>query len=137
MGRTARSLGGVVVALVAALAAFAQPAPAPLPPPQPLAFQDLKWSRLPSGDDVARVYPDRAARKGVMGGALVVCRIGADRRLEACEVAGEAPANYGFGAAAVELGRMFKLKRVQPDPRATPGAAVEVRITFVLPGRRW
>lgn len=93
---------------------------------------DLKWARRPSGDDMAWVYPDYAARRGIDGSATLKCRATAELRLADCAVVEEAPEGLGFGEAAVKLGPRFKLKRKQALDTSLEDAAILISIRFVL-----
>ena len=48
------------------------PAPAP-EPPRPSVITNPDWARKPSGEDIARYYPDRALRMEVEGRATLSC----------------------------------------------------------------
>jgi TonB family protein len=104
-------------------------APVEVAPP-PLSAGDVQWASLPTGQDIARVYPPVAERRNVSGGAVITCRISGERTLEACRVLGKKPAWLGFGEAALKMTTRFKLKAEQRDPRAVAGAEVVIPVGF-------
>jgi protein TonB len=127
----------VVVGVLAALAVDARPAASEEAPAAttaadtaPLNSHDVQWSSLPTGWDIAHVYPREAKRRNISGGATIVCRITADHTLDACRALKETPADLGFGEAAISLGPRFRLRAEQRDPRAIAGAEVVIEIGF-------
>lgn len=91
------------------------------------------WRQRPTANDVARAYPLRARRQHIDGRATIRCLVKADGRLEQCEVLSESPVDYGFGAAAVELGRRFVMKKTTRDGAPVTGAVVMIPIVFRSP----
>ena len=74
-------------------------------------------------------YPAAAQTQGIGGEATVECLVGDNGRL-ACETIEEAPANMGFGAAAL---RMCEDLRVAPRTRdGVSTAGGRLRRTFVF-----
>ena len=69
------------------------------------------WMIRPNADDVSRVYPSAAAQKGIAGKAVLRCTADEQGYLTDCVVVSEAPANQGFGNAALE---MTGYMRMQP-----------------------
>ena len=92
------------------------------------------WARRPSGEDIARYYPDRAQRLELEGSATVVCRVGVDGRLRDCEIAEETPADAGFGDATVRLAeREFRMTPKTVDGVPVDGAFVRIPLVYKLP----
>ena len=110
----------------------APPAPPPEPPRSPV-IQTPDWLRRPSGEDMARYYPARAQRMGVEGRATLSCTVGASGALQACAVASETPADQDFGAAALRMARLFKMRPMTKDGEPVSGGLVRIPIRFVLP----
>ncbi|WP_156467093.1 energy transducer TonB, partial [Phenylobacterium sp. CCH9-H3] len=89
--------------------------------------------RRPTGEEVARYYPERAARRGVEGRAVIGCRVAASGRLEACAVVTETPDGEGFGSAALKMSRHFKLRPMTRDGVPVSGGTIRIPIRFNLP----
>jgi len=101
-------------------------------PPQPSAAPDLsgvRWLQRPSQRDFQQVYPSRALTDGVSGHVRLECTA-ADGGWLDCAVGEESPAGYGFGRAAQQLSRKFRLEPVTPDGRSVVGGRVEVPVEF-------
>ena len=113
----------------AQLAVQATPAP---PPPRMIA--NPTWSSRPSGDDMARYYPERAQRLGRNGSVLLECQVTAKGAVASCVVAAEDPAEFKFGEAALQLSRMFRMRPKMEDGQAVEGALVRIPIAFRLAG---
>jgi|SRR5579883_1599081 len=93
----------------------------------------LTQPRLATGPTRAQVqaaYPVRALSDGVDGAALIACRLDAKGVLHDCQVAGEQPAGYGFGAAALDLAADFKLTPRLVDGEPVGGAEVRFPVPF-------
>jgi TonB family protein len=89
------------------------------------------WLRKPSGEDMAWAYPKRAQREEVGGKAVLHCVVAPDGGLTHCEVTSEAPADYGFGAAALALAPQFQMTR--PPSDAENPSEVTIPISFLTP----
>lgn len=131
---TGRRLAGL--ALVAALSAGGAVAawaaqPAPPVAPAPLGAPD--WVQRPQAADVAWAYPADAKAAKLEGRATLACRVDGDGRLDACQVASEAPLGAGFGEAALKLAPNFQMTPVDKTGRRTAGAPVRIPLKFVLP----
>src|SRR5471032_2739481 len=65
-------------------------------PPEMLArYAHAKWT-MPSGKEMADIYPQRAQNEEVRGMAIVACTITADGYLDRCGILAEYPKGYGF-----------------------------------------
>ena len=100
--------------------------PAIEPAPAPIVTRP-HWLRVPSGGDLAKFYPARAIERGKTGEVSLACLVRVDGTL-ACRVAGETPAGWGFGAAAMRISQ-----RYQMEPATRDGAPVEARYTLRVP----
>jgi len=66
-------------------------------------FAQSRIATLPSADDMAQAYPQKAFTEHVGGHATISCAVTPDAGLANCSVKSETPADYGFGAAALAL----------------------------------
>jgi periplasmic protein TonB len=102
------------------------------PASSPGVITNPRWIARPTPDQLARAYPDRAARDGVEGAATLQCSVTARGSLTACSVLSETPGGYGFGRAAMQLSRHFRLSPRTVDGQAVEGARVDIPLTFRL-----
>lgn len=91
------------------------------------------WLRVPKAKDVARFYPKAASAAGVEGRAVLSCGVTAQGTLTQCSAGEETPVGYGFGAAALQMAGIFKMKTKAPDGRPVEGGRVRIPIRFILP----
>lgn len=108
------------------------PAPAP-EVKRPSVITSPDWARRPSGDDIARYYPDRAQRMSVEGHATLNCAVTARGTLENCSVTEETPSNQEFGSAALKLSKLFKMRPLTKDGAPSEGGSVRIPLAFKLP----
>lgn len=96
---------------------------------------DPDWDKRPSGDDVARYFPEKAMSRGIAGRALIACRVATDGYLHKCLVLDEAPADQNFGDASVRMAekRLFHMKPMSLMGRPVAGQVVFIPIFFVPP----
>ncbi|MDX5329883.1 MAG: energy transducer TonB [Pseudomonadota bacterium] len=105
----------------------------PEPPPRPSVITNPDWARLPSGEDVARYYPDRAQRMGAEGRVVLSCSVTARGTLENCSVVEESPTGQDFGSAALRMTRLFRMRPRTADGQPVEGGTVRIPISFRLP----
>ena len=98
------------------------------------AFYDAKFKPLKRSEaeyaklgPVGPCYPDRAARQGVRGGAVIGCRVESGGVLTDCRAMAEKPADFGFSQAALVMARRGVIT-VGTD--APVGEIVHVRVMF-------
>lgn len=109
------------------------PAAPPPEPPRPSVISNPDWARRPSGDDIARYYPDRALRLEAEGRATLSCTVNARGTLESCSITAEDPSDMGFGDAAMKLSKLFKMRPQTKDGQPVDGGSVRIPIRFQLP----
>ena len=119
----------IVIAPTPSPVVEAQPDPAPSGPPM---ITNPRWIARPTGDQMARAYPDRALRDGTEGSATLQCSVTARGSLTGCSVMSETPGGQGFGRAAMQLSRHFRLSPRTVDGQAVEGAVVTIPLTFQL-----
>lgn len=93
---------------------------------------EAEWLRLPTPEDVIRVYPDKARSERIEDRALVEmrCVIAADGRLEGCAIFNDSLPGYGFAQAALELSDRFEIKTIARDGSSLVGLPVTVPMAF-------
>jgi protein TonB len=109
------------------------PAAPPPEPPRPSVITQPDWARRPTGEEVARYFPDRASRMGVNGRATISCSVTSRGALQNCSVVSEDPSDQGFGDAAIKMSKLFKMRPMSKDGAPTDGGQVRIPISFVLP----
>lgn len=91
------------------------------------------WLRKPNGDDMARVYPDRAASNGIRGRATINCGVTARGALTQCRVVSETPEGEDFGAASLKLADKFRMSPISGDCQSAEGASVTLPLMWLPP----
>jgi TonB family protein len=128
-----RGLAAILLALsLSTLAAVAQAATG-ADAARPVRITRPDWDRLPSGEDLARYYPEQAQRLELEGKATILCDVETTGLLRDCEVVSEVPADGEFGAAALKLAPLFRMKPATRDGAPVGGAKIRIPILFKLP----
>lgn len=105
----------------------------PPAPPSSVVMTGTSWEERPSGQDYARLYPQRAMDAGVSGRVTLDCLVDGNGSLS-CAVLSEEPPGYGFGDATIRLSRNFRMAPRTTDGRSTAGGRVRIPITWRISG---
>jgi protein TonB len=105
-------------------------ADAPAPATTNVGITPPAWVRKPTGEDIARVYPERAVRAGHNGDVLMKCQVTAEGMLADCAIVSEAPAGDHFGDAALKLSRLFRMRPMVKDGAPVVGGSISIPIHF-------
>jgi TonB family protein len=129
-------LAVVAVALGLATQARAQAPPPSSSPPAGVfrAIAKPNWLGMPTGDDLAALYPAGARSMGVGGHVKMACKVREDGGLEACQIVSECPVGYGFAQATLEAARYFRMSKTSVDGQKTAGGVVLIPIRWWNPG---
>ncbi|MBI3437397.1 MAG: TonB family protein [Proteobacteria bacterium] len=102
------------------------------PPPVasgPFELSGVRWVSRPSRRDYERAFPQRALNSGQSGRVTLDCTASGSGGLD-CSVANELPRGYGFGNAALNLSRQFRIAPTTSDGRPVAGGHVSVPVEF-------
>lgn len=92
------------------------------------------WTRQPTAADLAEYYPSRALDRGRDGLAFLCCVPQDDGSID-CRLGAEWPERQGFGFAALRLADRYRMSEAEVARfRATPGAWLQVQLTFIMAG---
>jgi protein TonB len=92
----------------------------------PLEITDPHWLNRPQ--DLSRYYPPRALRRGMEGQVRIDCVVDVTGWLTNCTLLDEAPANWGFGQAALRIAREHRM-----SPALRDGVPVTARYRMIVP----
>jgi hypothetical protein len=96
--------------------------------------QQLTWLRKPTGEDMARAFPDAAVRAGQEARTAISCRFQPDGYLTNCIVIDEAPFGWSFDKAALEIAPKFRAMPTMKDGSPLlAGKVVHIPILWRLP----
>jgi TonB family protein len=97
------------------------------------------WIKLPTFEEVAAAYPEKARAAGKTGRATLHCHFGKDGDLRGCTTRQEEPAGYGFGAAARQLAASFQAPSTMQGMGSIADVEIEVPFAFtqdMITGKR-
>jgi TonB family protein len=97
------------------------------------AITSPDWVSLPSAEQLAAYYPKLAEVLNLAGLATMSCEVTATGALAECKILKETPAGIGFGDAALEMSKYFRMRPKTVDGEAVGGATVIVPLNFTLP----
>ncbi|WP_296595611.1 energy transducer TonB [Phenylobacterium sp.] len=118
--------------LLALIAVLLQASAGPDQPQAAPASEILgpKWLKRPTGEDINRLYPKDAYRRGISGRATISCSVTGEGTLTGCQVLEEAPLEEGFGDAALRMAPSFKMQALTPQGQTVAGGTVKIPIRF-------
>lgn len=93
------------------------------------------WVHVPSSADFARAYPAAARAQHLSGHVVLNCLVLRTQRLR-CAVVQEDPPRLGFGRAALQLAREFRIAARTRDGRSTTGGHINVPLAFTAQRRQ-
>jgi len=100
------------------------------------------WIKKPTADDIARLYPADAAKRGLSGQAVLNCLVRDDGRLFACglarvDVSGDRnidPADTpDFGGATLKLAALFQMAPTTEDGMPVSGGHISIPVRWTPP----
>lgn len=97
-------------------------------------IRNPNWVAKPSAAQLGRIYPDRAAERGVSGSATLLCGVSASGTMVGCTVIDETPTGWRFGEAALAGSKFFRMSPRTVDGQAVEGAKVRIPIVFNIGG---
>lgn len=97
-------------------------------PPQvgPTQITNPRWLRQPR--DLEIYYPGRALAREIPGQVVLDCLVDVNGALN-CSVVSETPSNWGFGRAALEISRDYRMVPAMRDGQAVEGR-YRMRVPF-------
>jgi len=107
----------------------AESSSAPPPASGPFELTGVRWASRPGRRDFERAYPNRALYANQSGHVTLDCIASGSGALD-CSVGVELPRGYGFGRAAMDLSRQFRLQPTTSDGRSVAGGHISVPVEF-------
>jgi TonB family protein len=92
------------------------------------------WASMPTGDQLAALFPDTAHAERASGHATMRCEVKADGTLTSCVIVSETPKGMGFGTATLRAASYFRAHPEMTDGRPIAGHTVTIPIAWRLPG---
>ena len=91
-----------------------------------------RWLRRPSQDELADFYPSGPLNRAQGGRVTLNCLVVNEGKLD-CVVTNEMPRNQGFGDAALQASKRFKMAPTTVAGLPTRGRHVRLPIVFIAP----
>jgi protein TonB len=88
------------------------------------------WRTIPTGQQIAGVFPERAIRQHVDGRAVIRCTVMASGKVGKCQIVSESPEGYGFGDAVLKLSKYFVMRPQTVDGAPVEGAVINIPVVF-------
>jgi hypothetical protein len=100
----------------------------------PLEVQNPLWVRHVDPKQAAAVYPEAAIKAGYKSGvAVLACSVAHTGVLTGCMVDSEAPADVGFGEAALKIAAVMAMNPWTQQGEPVDGMTIRLPIRLVLP----
>ena len=96
-----------------------------------VALAPAEWIERLSQAQMRPFFPLRAVQFRASGTASLACQVDAGNRARRCHIVGERPAGFGFGAAAMRISHLFRIRPPLRDGQPQYDAWVRVSIDFV------
>ncbi|MCR6645114.1 MAG: energy transducer TonB [Terricaulis sp.] len=94
-------------------------------------WRDPEWIARPDGEVFAENYPPAALAQGVVGRVMLECAVLLDTTAH-CAVSSETPLYWGFGDAALAIGRSFRFRPTERDGVPVEGGRVRIPVRFSM-----
>ena len=83
-------------------------------------YARASWIYRPSDAEMRRFWPPAAVGNRISGRAVLACQVPRSGRPDRCWVVSETPADIGFGAAAVAMAPLFRIRPVLRNGKVLP-----------------
>lgn len=101
--------------------------------PEGAVFVNPDWLRRPDGADLASYVPREAVRAGVSGRVVMSCIVDAGGALNDCLVESEEPPGYDFGAAALAMAPLYRMRPQTVNGRPVEETQISLPIQWNVP----
>jgi len=91
------------------------------------------WTVKPTGEELQRYFPPIAAELGLGGMVRLQCDVALDGTLGGCSALQETPIGMGFGEAALNATKYFRMRPMTVNGVPVAGATVVIPLTFGAP----
>jgi protein TonB len=92
-------------------------------------FEKPDWITKPT-KETARYIPWKAKRDRVAAKVMLRCLVNIRNRAHRCKVVSESPSDYGFGAATLQLSKLFQIKPPVIDGQPRHDIPVDIPIQY-------
>lgn len=93
-------------------------------------YGNLPWGVVPTAAEVAAAYPERAAGHSESGHVVLRCDIQSNGAMTSCDIISEQPRGAGFGKAARNLVKTFRVADQMVRDKRLKGAEVDIPFDF-------
>ena len=93
-------------------------------------IEDPRWTRMPTGEGFANLYPEWAASYNLSGQTVSACLVTAAGKLDDCQVISERPTGAGFGGAAIKVLHLFRMGPLNSLGLPVDGSLVIMPVNF-------